>query len=55
VNSKVENSSDFCLDFVQEFGLRKQSSDEALKNDGIGLKRALGKFRKQYTRRTVMD
>jgi hypothetical protein len=22
VNSKEENSSDFCLDFVQEFGLR---------------------------------
>jgi hypothetical protein len=24
VNSKEENSSDFCLDFVQEFGLRSR-------------------------------
>jgi hypothetical protein len=23
VNSKEENSSDFCLDFVQEFGLKR--------------------------------
>jgi hypothetical protein len=26
VNSKEEKSKDFCLDFVQEFGLRMRSS-----------------------------
>ncbi len=26
VNSKKENSEDFCLDFVQEFGLRLKSA-----------------------------
>ncbi len=26
VNNKEENSSDFCLDFVQEFSLRTKSS-----------------------------
>jgi hypothetical protein len=26
VNSKEENSEEYCLDFVQEFGLRKFSS-----------------------------
>ncbi len=28
VNSKEENSSDFCLVFVQEFGLRTRVSEE---------------------------
>ncbi len=38
VNSKEENSSDFCLDFVQEFGLWAKSS---LK---LGLSRARKNF-----------
>jgi hypothetical protein len=29
VNSKEENSEDFCLDFVQEFGLGEDSDSQA--------------------------
>jgi hypothetical protein len=37
VNNKEENSEDFCLDFVQEFGLRPHSRDRTHQRDGRAL------------------
>jgi hypothetical protein len=37
VNNMEENSEDFFLDFVQEFGLRPHSRDSAHQRDGRDL------------------